>query len=107
MIYIVRNGEKIPIATGNPNYKNGNSDNKWDQSLIWEADDYGYILINLTGLGSFEVKIDNFTIIKKVVGELDPDAEVLFSQIYPIKKGNKVELIADYPENHKCFFISY
>ena len=107
MIYVVKDGKKIPITINNPNYKNGSSENKWDQSLIWEADNYGFVLINLTGLGSFEVKIDNFTIIKKVVGELDADTEILFSQIYPIKKNNKIELIADYPENHKCFFISY
>ena len=76
-----------------PSYKHLNSNNYFADSTSWIVDRDGYVLIEVGGLGSFRLLIDNVPVITKKLSEdpNDPTIEENFTQIFQVKENSKVE----------------
>ena len=88
-----------------PDYKNIENVNRFESSTSWIADRNGYVLVKISGLGSFELLIDDVPVINKVINDLDPDTELNLSQIFMISKDSEVRITVLESMIYSCQFI--
>lgn len=101
---------QMPFRTHLPDYsKLGESGNKFDGSNSWKSDQNGWILIIMKGMGSYDIKVQGASILKKSSIQNEPDTEYLFSHAWPINIDDTIEITyTDTPgfETFKgCYFM--
>lgn len=97
--------DKLSIVL--PDYKLIESINRFENATSWIVDRNGYVLVKISGLGSFELTIDDVPVFTKIVNDLDPDTESSFSQIFMISKDSEVRITVLQSMIYSCQFIPF